>query len=300
MTYVYPEDRPPRPHFSWGSLSRSTQLAVVLGVTYLVQVAISLVANGDWMMQIFGLWLEPFDWKVLPRLITYAFVHNLASPLHVVLNAIALYFFGLVVERDRGPRTVLFHFFVGVFVGGAAFAILELARGAELVPLIGASAGVYALIGAAAVTNPNLETIFRIPLWVIAAIYVGMDAVAFATSLRFQGGASPVAYVAHLGGAAAGIFFGLRRVSDVSLEIGWFAAMRRRLADVPRRRRERREVERSKHLDEILQKIHEKGIGSLSASERRFLADASSAIQTGRRAHTDERVAAPMGSNENS
>jgi membrane associated rhomboid family serine protease len=274
VTYVYPEDRPPRPHFSWRALSRSTQLAVVLGASYVVQVVVSLITNTDTMTRILGLWLEPLDWRVAPRLVTYAFVHNLASPLHVVLNAVALYFFGSVVESDRGPRTVLFHFFVGVVVGGVAFGILELARGGEVLPLIGASAGVYALIAASAVTNPNLETIFRIPLWVIAAIYVGMDLVAFATSLRFAGGSSTVAYVAHLAGAGAGLVLGLRRISDARLELSWLGTARQRMGSWVRRRRERREEDHSRRLDEILQKIHDQGLPSLTESEKRFLKSA--------------------------
>jgi rhomboid family protein len=248
-----------------------TRIAAILGACYVVQLIVWHASGVDAFGDIVGLWAKPIDWKLPPRLVSYSLAHDLGSPFHVVFNALGIYLFGRVVEEERGPRTVLFHFIVGVAVGGVAYSVLENFREGESHLLIGASAGAYALMVAAAVANPNLETIFRIPLWVIAAVYVAMDLVNFTTVLRLTGGSSRTAYVAHLGGAASGLFFALRGLSDVTLEVGWFARMRRGFSQWRIRRRERAALERSHRLDQILAKIHDHGMQSLTPEERDFL-----------------------------
>lgn len=294
MTYVYPEDRPERPRLRFRALAASAQLAIALGLLYLVEVGLALVSDSDWIVRWLGLWADVLGWRTPYQLFSYALVHNFASPLHVVLNALALYFFGLVVESNRGPKTVVFLFAAGVLAGGFAFLLLEIARDGGAAPLIGASAGVYALIAAAAAIAPNMETIFRMPLWVLAAIYVGMDVVSFLTSLRYAGGSSSVAYVAHLGGAAAGLLLALRGVSDTRLEFGPFSSLRGRYARWSEGRRAEAVRKREHRLDEILAKIHDRGIGALTPEETRFLKSASRERQ-GEESEPRPRSAAPLG-----
>jgi membrane associated rhomboid family serine protease len=300
VTYVYPEDRPRRPRIHWRGLSRSAQVALALGGLYLLQVLVSLASSTGrvdaWIVKTFGLTANPLEWKAAYQILTYALVHSFDDPLHVVLNAVLLFFCGSVIESERGPRTMFSIFLLGVVGGGLAFTALEVARDGPSWPLIGASAGCYALLAGAAVIHPNLETFFRIPLWVIAAVYVAIDALRFATSLK-TGSVSVVSYVAHLGGAATGLVLALRGISDARIERLAIFRWKERWQDHRRRRNAERDASRARKLDAILEKIHREGIGALTSSERAFLNEASSALK-GTPLQRRETVTAWMGSDE--
>lgn len=144
--------------------------------------------------------------------VTSMFLH--ASPLHLLLNMFALYFFGRVVEQQLGWKKTLLIFFATGIAGDAALSAAALSGLlSPLVPTVGASAAIFGLLGAAMFLKP-LEIvvypyIIPVPLVVVALLYVLYNVIAFASSVA-TGQESDIAYAAHLGGLAAGVLVGLK------------------------------------------------------------------------------------------
>ncbi|MBU4124540.1 MAG: rhomboid family intramembrane serine protease, partial [Nanoarchaeota archaeon] len=144
--------------------------------------------------------------------ITSIFLH--ANAEHIVLNMIALFFFGSAVEHEIGWKKTLLIFFVSAIVGNIAviFATLVGIMPAA-VPVVGASAAIFGLLGAAMLVKPLEFMMFPylvpVPLLLIALIYIFFNITEFAIVL-FKGGVTDIAYVAHIGGLIAGMLFGFR------------------------------------------------------------------------------------------
>jgi len=138
------------------------------------------------------------------RFITFQFLH--ADLNHLIFNMLALYFFGPIVESYLGSRRfVPFYLLCGI--GGAALYLillmLGLRIGAPWVPLVGASAGIFGILIAAALVAPNTMVLFMMilpmPLRTLAWLFIGIAAYTVIFMGHNAGGEA-----AHLGGAAIG------------------------------------------------------------------------------------------------
>ena len=92
------------------------------------------------------------------RFITFQFLH--VSLLHLGLNMVGLFFFGQIVEAHFGPRRYLAFYLLCGLGGAGCYLLLGLCHvlpDGPHTPLIGASAGVFGLLVAAAVIAPDLE-----------------------------------------------------------------------------------------------------------------------------------------------
>lgn len=144
--------------------------------------------------------------------ITSIFLH--ASPEHLLLNMFALYFFGRVVERQLGWKK-MFLIFIGAGIAGdvALSATALLGLSSPLIPTIGASAAIFGLLGVAMFMRPLEIVIYPyivpVPLILVALLYVLYNITAFVAVVA-SGQESEIAYVAHIGGLAAGILIGLK------------------------------------------------------------------------------------------
>jgi len=144
--------------------------------------------------------------------LTSIFLH--AGPEHLILNIIALYFFGKVVEQELGRKKFLISFFASAFIADlfvVASTIIGLSS--PTVPTIGASAAIFGLMGIAMITKP-LEFIFYpylipIPLVMVALIYTLYNVATFLLVLAGQT-ASDISYVSHIGGLIAGLMLGFK------------------------------------------------------------------------------------------
>lgn len=216
------------------------------------------------------------------RLLTFQFLH--AHFLHLFFNMFGLFIFGGMVEQYLGRKRYLaFYLTCGIF-GAVAYLVLNLIGQTGLqipgglgndphTPLIGASAGVFGVILAAAYLAPNAVLQLLIPpvplrLKTFAYIYVG---IAFLNLL--MGGANAGGDAAHLGGAAAGAIL-IRNAHLLRDFFDVFKDSRRRPRANPGRvagssRREEREVDR------ILSKVATEGLQSLTEAEKRVLRRAS-------------------------
>ena len=208
-----------------------------------------------------GQWKGWFPFVPLWQLVTYAFLH--ADVMHVLMNMLLLYFLGTMLEAVIGSRRFLAFYLISVVVAGFAQLSLGLATGASG-QILGASGGVLAVVCATATLRPTTRVIFilfPITLKTLALIYVGLDV--YRLILEFKGAPSGVASFAHLTGAAIG-YFGVRR--------GWiWRDPVAKLAEVRERRAEESAVDDQRRLDELLDRIHREGIGSLSSREKAFL-----------------------------
>lgn len=216
-----------------------------------------------------GLQLDPELWQAwfpfvpLWQLATYGFLHAPFDVTHVLFNLLTLYFFGTALEGVIGGRRFLWLYMVALLLGGVvqlALSFASLAAGGEAYPTLGASGAVMAVLVAMATLQPNSTVIFflfPLRLRTLALILVGLDV------FRMLSGGVGVAWAVHLTGAAYG-FLAVRR------GFVWGDPLQA-LA----RRRERAEVEReqddAQRLDELLARIHDKGLGSLSEREKAFL-----------------------------
>ncbi|MFQ6020677.1 MAG: rhomboid family intramembrane serine protease [Candidatus Aenigmatarchaeota archaeon] len=145
---------------------------------------------------------------------TSIFLH--ANPQHLILNMIALFFFGKVVEEELGWKKFLLIFFASSILGDIAI-LFSIFMGwmPFTIPTIGASAAIFGLMGAAMLVKP-LEFVFYpylipIPLIIVAFLYILYNIAAFFIILT-TGAISNISYVSHIGGLAMGIFFGFKEV----------------------------------------------------------------------------------------
>lgn len=216
------------------------------------------------------------------RLVTFQFLH--ANLMHLLVNMIGLFFFGGLVESRLGRRLYLaFYLVCGIF-GAVMYLLLNLlGQYAPLppfltvnlfTPLIGASAGVFGVLMAAARIAPNTPVAFMfiIPMRMSTLIYllVGLAVLTLITSGPNAGGEA-----AHIGGAIAGWFFirNAHLLGDFFDVLGPRAGPGRQPPSRPRADKRRAADEQA--IDRILVKVRDRGIKSLNRRERRILEKAS-------------------------
>ncbi len=139
-------------------------------------------------------------WVVL----TSSLLH--VSATHLLSNVFVLFFFGIAVEKEIGAWKMLGIFFAGAVLGD----LLSMLIYAPDVVGIGASGGVFALIGAGMLVSPVDMSLY--PFFVpIPLSLLGMGYTIY-TVIGFLGGGDPhVSYIAHMGGLAVGLIYGLRK-----------------------------------------------------------------------------------------
>ncbi len=137
-------------------------------------------------------------------LFTSVFMH--ASLEHLLSNVLVLIFFGLAVESGLGTKRMLMVFFLGAFVGD----LLSMAVYPPGEIAVGASAGVFALIGVGMLVKPLdmsfYPFIVPVPLALLGVAYALYNAYGFITNLDPN-----TSYIAHFGGLFVGLAFGFRK-----------------------------------------------------------------------------------------
>ena len=252
------------------------RLLVANVVAFIVTLAIGPELIFEWFsFQPRNLLTRP--WGVF----TYMFLHG--DFMHILVNMLALFFFGPPLEARWGGRE-FFRFYLVAGLGGVALSFLFVPAS-----VIGASAAVFGVMLAFAMSWPDSPIyvwgIFPVKAkWLVAFLFVMSMFAAFGD----HGGA--VAHFAHLGG-----FF----TAFAYLKMDWRGAQKmktlrrstrkvRRLAIVPREEEEtvRREdpvapwAEADERrlldaVDRVLDKISAEGMASLTTDERRLLDEVS-------------------------
>lgn len=209
-----------------------------------------------------GVWLDRPPYVPVWQLLTYGLLHG--GFMHILWNALILYFFGTMVEGTIGSRRFAWFLGVATVAGGITSVLLMQVTGSQL-PTIGASGAVVAATIAAATFHPRATMIFifiPLPLWVFAVIVVARDFFP-AVEILATGRPTMVDHFAHLGGAA----FGFLAVKRGFIWRDWGAEARKKVED----RKRKALASDEQRLDELLGRVAKEGIQSLSGRERDFL-----------------------------
>ncbi len=212
-------------------------------------------------------------------IISYGFLH--AGFLHILSNCLWLYLFGRLFSEYSTPKQLLNFYVLGTFFGGLLFLIAmnyfpAFKDGSHI--LVGASAGVSAIIIGTAAYIPNYELKFPfigyIKVWHLATFFVVLDLISLSGS---NGGG----HFAHLGGALFGFLY-INYSSNKELDI--FASFRKifrqeklplktvhKSKNIRPKESYKLKSEHQQKVDIILEKIGKSGYDALSKEEKKFL-----------------------------
>jgi membrane associated rhomboid family serine protease len=248
-----------------------------------------------------------FQWVALPAdlhtfftrpwtLLTHMFVHDTGSVWHILANMLWLWAFGYILQDLTGNRKLFPLFFYGALAGAVAYMasynlITPLRINLPVAYACGASAGIMAIAIATTTLAPGYR-IFPmlnggIPLWVITVLYLIIDL----ATIPYN---NPGGHIAHLAGAAMGFLFVrmLQQGKDWSIWMNNFFDWVNNLfnPDKPKKGKvvksqlfykskvapfTKTPLVTQQKVDEILEKIHQKGYNSLTEDEKEVLKRAS-------------------------
>lgn len=223
------------------------------------------------------------DYKVL---VTSGFLH--VSWMHLLFNMISLYFFAEGLESFLGPFKFLLIYFISM-IGGNLFSLF-IHRGHSDYKSVGASGAVNGLIFASIALFPGLS-IFFIPAWLYGLIYV------LYSIYGIRSRADNIGHEAHLAGALIGMITAIIMQPEAlstntlaivlifipSIVFIYIILMKPTALLVDNQFHRSHEVHtiddrynlakhnKQKELDRILEKIHRKGMSSLTKKEKEFL-----------------------------
>lgn len=248
-----------------------------------------------------------YDWFVLPSdpaefilkpwtIISYSFLHG--GIWHLASNMLILYFSGIYFLNFFSPKRLLNYYFLGVIIGGLVFMLsynLFPAFSGGKSYLVGASAGVMAVLIGVATQAPNMYVrlliIGNVKFWWIAATLVAIDIIQI--PMGNAGG-----HLAHLGGAGLGYLYTtqLHKGNDIG---AWWENLMEGIANLFKKREKKAKMktvhntskraskasyasasrtsstmsksEKQQRIDSILDKISKSGYESLTKAEKDFL-----------------------------
>ncbi len=253
-------------------------------VVYLIQLIGQFAGVSQSIVNIFAFYPEPLTTIFQPwRLVTYMFLHG--GFFHILFNMLWLWWMGRAVEERLGPLSFCTIYF-GSGIGGALLDV-GLAQFLGISYVIGASGAVFGVMVAFAMLFPRMPImLFLLPP--IEARYVVAGLIGL--NLLALGGESNVAHAVHLGGAAIGyLLMKLYQGGyDLSSPTRWIQSWWYRLKGAYEQKEPAKnknmysvsdvevieETEQSE-LDDILEKISNKGYDALSKEEKRKLFELS-------------------------
>jgi membrane associated rhomboid family serine protease len=231
-----------------------------------------------WVMEYFSL---TANWKVFLlkpwTFFSYAFIHE--KLFHLLFNMLVFHWFGNLIIEYLNKNRMLFIFWAGVLGGGILYALFFDGN-----QLIGASAGIMALVIASATLLPNYEIVLaifgRIKLKYVGLAYLVIDLISMMGS---NAGGS----VAHLGGALIG-FLTIKQIqsgndwSNMVIPINNFIDKlftRKNKLKIVHQSDQQAQASKATvsqaEVDQVLEKITKSGYDSLSKSEKELLFKAS-------------------------
>jgi membrane associated rhomboid family serine protease len=219
------------------------------------------------------------------QVVTYMFLHGGFT--HILFNMYGLYLFGGIAIRRLGPERFALLYFVSGILGGLLMCGVNVLSPSTIgIPLVGASAGVFGVIIAAAMFEPDVQFMLIFPpiplkLKTLATVYI-----AFEVFSEFTKSGGNIAHMAHLGGAIAAYLY-LRFIYSGSINwdpIGAILGKKtisRKKSSIPKgwsvgssNSYKNAGKASPKDLDRILDKLSKEGVNSLTSDEMNALRDA--------------------------
>jgi membrane associated rhomboid family serine protease len=261
-------------------------LILNLGIYFADMLVFDFAIRNEFAFTIQSALLDYRLWELL----TFQFIHGSVG--HVLFNCLGLFFFGPWMERWWGAKRFVFFYLVCGAAGAVLYSSLTLAGAlpqtvigtmpggesfrypASLVPLMGASAGVYGILVGVAVIAPAMRVSLLFPpitltmrQLALALLVISMGAIVLKLGGNEGGEAG------HLGGAIMGFI--------LMKSHGWMGWVRaksrsprgRKVSDFTPKIRPRTMVDLhgQSEVDAILDKISRDGFQSLTDGERDVL-----------------------------
>lgn len=227
----------------------------------------------------------------------YMFTDTGAGIMRAISNMIWLWAFGYILQQMAGNDKIIPVYIYGGLLGGiffiaANYVLAPLAPLRDTAGIMGANAGVLAVAMATTTLEPNFRFFTQIrggiPIWVLMAVYVLIDFAGVA-------GYSAAYSLSHLGAALAGFLFVvfLRKGKDGSVWMNKSWTWMMDLFNPAARTKKTTAKEKifyntgdtkpyvkttnvtQKRVDEILDKINQKGYNFLTDEEKNFLKKAA-------------------------
>jgi membrane associated rhomboid family serine protease len=227
-------------------------------------------------------------------LLTYSFFHY--SFLNLLGNMLWLWGFGALLQNIAGNKRTIPVYLYGALAGALVFittcTVLKATNVFALFPLQGANAAVMCIAAAATTLAPNYR-IFQqlgggIPIWILTAVYVLIDLIGLGSS-------SAPLFAAHLGGGLMGFLFAISYKNGYDWS-AWMIKLYNWTSGLfnPNKSTQNKAVKEKvfyntggrnpyhktanitqERIDEILDKINQKGYSALNKEEKEILKRAS-------------------------
>jgi len=209
-------------------------------------------------------------------IITYGFIH--LNVFHILFNMLWMFWMGQLLREYQGDKVIWSTFIIGTISGGLAFILCNNFFPVGL-NLRGASAGINAIVVAAATLLPN-HTIFlflfgAVRLKWLVLFFVALDFISITEG-------NPGGHISHLGGALFGFLFIYYKKQGVDLAqpYHWFTGLfeskpKPKSSPIKITHRKGVSTPSQVEIDRILDKIKAVGYDKLTTEEKQTLFNAS-------------------------
>ena len=221
------------------------------------------------LLNLFDCWFSVFPFSVdavlqIWRLFTYQFLHG--DVLHIFFNMLGLFFLGPALEGLWGWRKFIIFYLCCGAAGGLLYTLLTAIQYLPVMPMVGASGSILGLLAACAILFPNFIVFiffFPVPIRLAAVGFL----VVYLVIVLTNKGPNVGGEAAHLAGMVTGAAYCLSQPIRTKITLKIKAS-----------RWQKQVLEEQKlqaEVDRLLEKVHEHGIHSLSAKEKRTLKKAT-------------------------
>ncbi|HEX5399382.1 MAG TPA: rhomboid family intramembrane serine protease [Verrucomicrobiae bacterium] len=190
-------------------VSFTIAILVVNAIVFLIQLVAAHTPDGlEAQDQYFALSLAGLKHGFVWQLLTFQLMHSTFDWMHIVLNSLAIYFFGRPVELALGRRHFLTLYLTSGVIGGLVQILFTALGIFNDIPVVGASAGAYGLVAAFAMLHWREK--FTLFIYFFPVSMTGKLLLAVSLGLAFIGMLLPssnVANAAHIGGILAGAYY---------------------------------------------------------------------------------------------
>ena len=245
------------------NITKGVKLLILTNVIIFFIIEIS--GQRDLFLMNFG--LVPLtilnDFKIW-QIFTYMFLHG--GILHILFNMVILWIFGKDLELSWGKNNFLYFYFIcGIGSGFITF----LFNMHSFIPVVGASGAIYGLLVAYGFSYPN-RIIYLYGVFPLRVKYLilGLGFIAFFASISTS--TSNISHLTHLAGMIIGAGYIIIKHNYNFLRLSYIKIKIKFLKKIIINHTANTQNIKIK-MDQILDKINEKGWDSLSAQEEDFL-----------------------------
>jgi membrane associated rhomboid family serine protease len=268
----------------WGNKSIIDKAIVFLVACFVIQCLFKLALQSNFIERFLSLSGDSLLTGKVWTLATYSFLHD--GPIHLIFNLLGLHFIARSVERSMDRTDFVWLCILSATIGGLIWVLFNPQQGI----LLGSSAVVMACLTYFCMMHPNDHVSFllffvlplRLKPKIIVLTVLGIELYGFIfTELKNEGA---IAHSAHLGGMLSGLMvlnffktgkkfpvfkFKLKKNSNPKRNFNTDSSVNYEV-DLSGQNNFQKEVDR------ILDKINDRGFGSLTGEEKKSLEKAKS------------------------